>query len=628
MNIIEVIPISRAISIDTLSYFTSKDIPIGAIVDIPLRKKIVQGIVISIRSANDIKAEIKSAEYALKKIDKIKSNHFFGVGFINTAHEISRYYATSIGAVLDAMVPDSILKNTLKLKNNLEQANVEKKDKTISEKYVVQGDDEERFSTWKSLIRQEFARKKSLIFVLPTIEDSERFFELLEKGVPGYAFALHGKMTDKAIIETWNKINTETHSVVIVMTGGFLSIRRNDIETIVIERESSRAYKLPRRPYIDIRQFVIEFAAQNNLKLFCADNLLRIETLFKKDEGEYIEASPFKFRSLSSANDYLIDMKKDKDFKVISNELFQLISKSKNESESMIILATRRGLAPSTICGDCQYMVLCNTCSSPVVLHKNGDKSFFMCHRCGERRSSAEYCKICNSWKLVPLGIGIDLVIEKIREEFSDMEIFKIDFDSSRGIRNNAKNTVAKFRSKPGSILIGTEMMLQYLHDKIENSAVISLDSLLALPDFRIQEKILYNLIRIRALTTQNFLVQTRKTDEKVFEYGLKGNMSDFYKNSLEERRKFNYPPYTTLIKITLEGKKDAIVKEMEKVQAIIDPYEIDVFPAFTNTVKGNFVLHGVIKISNEKWPHDDLVDKIRQLPPNVIVKVDPETLL
>lgn len=628
MYIIEVIPISRAISIDTLSYFTSKDIPVGAIVDIPLRKKITQGIVVSSKNASDIKAEIKKAEFSLKKIDKIKANHFFSTEFIETAHDMARYHATSIGAILDSIVPDYILKNSLKLKNDLKSELEIKKTKVISEKYLVQGDDDERFSTWKSLIRQEFARKKSLIFVLPTIEDTENTFKLLEKGVPGYAFMLHGSLTEKVIIETWNKIHDENHPIVIVMTAPFLSICRNDIETIILERESSRAYKLPRRPFTDIRQFIITFAIKNNLKLFCADNLLRIETLFQKDEGEYIEASPFKFRSLSTANDFLIDMKNDKEFKIISNELSNLIENCKNKSESMILLATRRGLAPSTICGDCQYMVLCNTCSSPVVLHKNGDKSFFMCHRCGERRSSAEYCKICNSWKLIPLGIGIDLVVEKIKEKFDDIEIFKIDSDSSRAVKNSAKNVVAKFKSRPGNILIGTEMMLQYLHDKVENSAIISLDSLLALPDFRIQEKILYNLIRIRALTTKNFLVQTRKTDEKVFEYGLKGNMSEFYKNTLEERKRFNYPPYSTLIKITLEGKKDTIVKEMEKVQTILDPYEVDIFPAFTNTVRGNYVLHGVIKVAQGSWPDDSLIDKIRELPPNVMVKVDPETLL
>ncbi len=171
-------------------------------------------------------------------------------------------------------------------------------------------------------------------------------------------------------------------------------------------------------------------------------------------------------------------------------------------------------------------------------------------------------------------------------------------------------------------------MMLQYLHDKVDNSAIISLDSLFSLPDFRIQEKILYMLIHIRTLTTKRFIVQTRKFDEKVFEYGLKGNMSDFYREEINERKKFNYPPFSTLIKITLEGNKSDIVKEMEIAQNILDPYEVEVFPAFTQTVKGNHVLHGLMRIPQNKWPDSNLIDKIRSLSPSIMIKVDPETLL
>ncbi len=659
MYIIEVIPIAKSIGTDTLSYFTSKEIPQGAIVDIPLRKKIVQGIVVSVRSAEDIKSEIKNASFELKKLDKVKAKEFLSESFMNMAQEISDYYATSIGSVIKTLVPDYILKNVGKLKapkNNLsEQQKIDKINKTnetnkiekkvLQEKYIMQGDDDERFGAWKSLVRQEFAKKKSVLFIFPTIEDTEHAFELLEKGVPGYVFILNGSLTPKKIIETWNTIATEPHPVVVIATGGFFSIARPDIETIVVERESSKAYKIPRRPYLDIRHVAEVYAEKIGIKIFFADNFLKIETLYRESQGELVASSPFKFRSLSTATDVLIDMKVHKTtipgFIIFSEEVDRLIKKTKDESEHMIILATRRGLSPSTVCGDCQTIVVCNNCSAPVVLHKSGDsagtgnsahgaeKNFFMCHHCGERRSAAEYCKHCNSWKLGALGIGIDTVIEKMKEKFPDISIFKIDSDSTK--TRTAKSIVQKFKAKPGSILVGTEMMLQYIHDKVENSAIISLDSLFALPDFRIQEKILYMLIRMRAITTKIFIAQTRKIDEKVFEYGLKGNMSEFYKSTIEERKKFNYPPFSTLIKLTLEGKKDQIVKEMEEAQSILDPYEVEIFPAFTNTVRGNFVLHGLIRISNSngrKWPHNDLVDKLKSLSPAISVRVDPETLL
>ncbi len=635
MNIIEVIPISRGIGVNTLSYFTSMDISVGALVDVPLRNKKVHGIVISTKKALEMKSEIKNAPFSLKKIEKIKSIEFFSKAFMETVCYVANSYATSVGSVLAVLAPDYILKDSRKLKINSKSKNERSEIRTVKEKYAVQGDDEERYGTWKSLIRQEFAKKRSVFFLVPTIEDAIWAFELLLKGVEGYAFMLHGSLPSKKIIETWNKVMNEEHPVVIIATGSFLSIPRHDIETIIIERESNKTYKVQRKPFLDIRHVAETLAEKRNIKIFFADNFLRIETLWRENEGQIVQASPFKFRSLSTAKDTLVDMKiyksPSKSLKILSDEIEKLIILTKNESERMIILATRRGLAPSTICGDCQNIVICKKCSAPVILHKtadkNSEKSFFMCHRCGERRSTEEYCKICGSWKLGVVGIGIDLVVEKIKDKFPDITIFKIDSDTVL-TEKSAREIIDKFKDKPGSILIGTEMMLQYLHEKVENSAIISLDSLFALPDFRIQEKILYMLIRIRSLTTKHFVVQTRKPDEKVFEYGLKGNMSDFYRGAILERKKFNYPPFTILIKITLEGKKEKIINEMEEVQNILDPFEVEVFPAFTQTVKGNQVLHGLIRLDIKRWPDINLIEKIRSLSPAVIVKVDPETLL
>lgn len=631
MFIIEVIPISKGVRVDTLSYFSSKEINIGSIVKVPLRSKNINAIVIAIQKAEEIKSEIKNANFSLKKLDKVKSKEFFGKEFMEMVNELAIYNATSVGSVINSLAPDYLLKNINKLK--IEDSN--KRDKIKSnlnkEKYAVQGDDDERYGEWKSLIRQEFAKKKSILFINPTIEDAEHSFELLEKGIEGYAFLLHGSLDTKRIIETWNRIIEENHPIVIITTGAFLSIYRSDIETIILDKESSRSYKIQKRPYLDIRNAVEILANKIKAKTFFADNLLKVETLYRENQGEIIAGSPFKFRSLSTATDCLIDMKVKRNpnekFQILSREIQELISKSKNNSEQMIILATRRGISPSTICADCQTIVNCNKCSSPVVLHRNNERSFFMCHKCGDRRSAEEYCKSCNSWNLLTIVIGIDMVAEEIKNKFPDLHILKLDSDSVKS-HKIAKSIIQKFKSHPGSILIGTEMMLQYLHDKVDNSAIVSLDSLFNLPDFRIQERILYLLIRIRALTTKNYLVQTRKPEEKVFEYGLKGNMSDFYKHTIEERKNYKYPPFTKLIKITLEGKKDEIIREMEQAQNILDPYEVEVFPAFTHTIKGNFVLHGLLRINNGDWPKTGLIDKIKLLSPAITIKVDPETLL
>jgi primosomal protein N' len=643
MNIITVIPLTRSKvggETGTLSYFTASEVPIGAVVSVPLRSKSIHAVVTDTRPAEDIKAEVRSAPFEIRKLNKVKANAFFPTAFIESCKSLSEFYATNVGAIMKALVSEAIMENANKISPPLPlQASFVTGAPIPDETYAVQGDDADRFSTWRSLIRQEFARKRSIAFYAPSIEDAKQVYASLEKGIEGYIFLLHGSLTPKKLLAAWEAIFSTDHPVVIVSTGSFSVLPRGDIGTVVIERENSRGWLSQRAPYLDFRHAIEEFSRKSHRTVYLADSLLRAETLHRLEELDISEGSPMKWRSISTAKDALVNMRREKPpeealeekpaFRVLSPELEELIKLNQEESAHLFILSTRRGLSSITVCSDCETIVTCGQCSAPVVLHtsKESGSNFFLCHKCGERRAADEQCANCGGWRLTPLGIGIDKVNEEIAAKFPEANIFKIDSDTTK-TENAVNDVLAKFKAKPGSILLGTEMVLPYLSDKVDHAAVASLDSLFALPDFRIQERVMYLLVRLRNVASRSLLVQTRRPEEKVFEYGMKGNLSDFYHATLSERKQFEYPPFSVLIKITMEGKKPQIAKDMGELQAFINPHEIEVFPAFTATVKGASIIHGLVKLQPRQWPDHELVGKLRSLPPDVSVKVNPESLL
>jgi primosomal protein N' (replication factor Y) len=517
------------------------------------------------------------------------------------------------------------------------------KPKIKSRIFAIQGDDTDRMSSWRSLIRQEFASKRSIVIYVPTIEDCNRIFSAMEKGIEGYIFSLNSDLTSKKLISIWKTIAEIDHPIVVVATGSFPLLPRADVNTVIIEKENGRGWISQKAPYLDMRHAIETIAKHNKQMIYLADSILRLETLNAVENETIEEGSPFKWRSVSLARDSLIDMRPPKDsvkvsiatekkeprFKIISNELESLIKTLGEENTQLFIFANRRGLSPVTVCDDCGNIVMCKQCKATVVLHTSEEtgKNFFMCHICGDRRSAEEDCLTCGSWRLTPLGIGIDRVYEEIRSCFKDVEIIKIDSDTTKTDKE-VREAIEKFKSKPGSILLGTELAIQNFGDKVDHVAIVSLDSLFSLPDFRIQEKIMYTLVRLRAQATRSILVQTRKAEQKVFEYGLKGNLSDFYRTAVDERKQFDYPPFSTLVKITIEGKKDEIANTMADVAKFLEPHDIDIFPAFTATVRGKSIIHGLLKIATHAWPDPDLSKKLRSLPPNVMVKVNPESLL
>lgn len=634
MKLLEVIPVSRGIFTETLTYFTSGEVSVGSIVKVPVRKKTIPAIVLSFQEVSEAKSSIKNSSYPIRKIKEIKSFELISPQFIEASKEMADYLASSTGSVINSVIPKNILLNADKLKKEI------KTTPTIHpnrhEKFLLQTENEERYANYRSFIREEFAKGFSVFFCLPTIQDIKKTFNVLSKGIEQYVFVLHSGLSKKEIFDNWLKILKEPHPVLIIATGSFLSIPRTDIGTIIVEKENSSAYKYQARPYFDVRKFSEILSDKMKIKLIFGDLLLRTETIWRHGQGDFVELFPLKFRSLSTADQKIIDMKKSRSevetapFRIISDELKNLVKSTQENNDSMFIFVARRGLSPTTLCNDCGTIVLCSFCKAPTVLHssnKSNKENFFLCHRCGERRSALEKCSNCDSWNLTPLGIGMEKVSEELSQEFINLKIFRLDSDNAP-THKIARQIISKFYESPGSILIGTEMALVYLDEKITNSAVVSVDSFFSLPDFRINEKVLNILLKIRSATAKNFIIQTRDTSQKVIDYATKGNLAEFYRNEISSRESFEYPPFSILIKITISGEKNKVAEEMEKLEKYLEPHHFAIFPAFTPYAKGKYNMHGLLKIPKGDWVEITLLNKLKNLPSHFNINVDPESLL
>jgi len=251
MKLLKVFPITKGLNKENLSYFTGADIGIGSIVKVPLRKKKVSAIVVSSEDITEAKEEIKKASFATKKIEKIKSATLLSPDFMTAVQESALFFATTAGNILNSVIPKNIIENADKVKIIPRERAINR----TPEKLVIQSNDEERYATYKSLIREEFAKGFSVFFCLPTIQDIKKAHEKLAKGIEQYTFVLHSSMSKKEQIDLWSKASNESHPVLIISTGSFLGIARNDIGTIIVDKENSRSYKNQIKPFVDFRIF-------------------------------------------------------------------------------------------------------------------------------------------------------------------------------------------------------------------------------------------------------------------------------------------------------------------------------------------------------------------------------------
>lgn len=634
MYLLRVIPIKKGIPKDILCYFTSKNYDKGSIIDIPIRKGKSPALVLDSEILETGKAEVKSLPFALRKLGETTSSMLLSPTFIEAIQEISDYHACQIGSALDATTPKALFteRESLLTKSDLRKS---PSPSSTGKILAFQADDEARLAHYKSLIRESFAYKRSILIIVPTIKEGENLFNHLRKGISDHAFLLHGGVAKSQFIKAWNEIACGTHPLLVVATPIFFALPR-EWHTVIIERESSRHYKMVSRPFIDMRNLAEVFCRKAGSLCILSDNLLRIETLHRLEKFEIEGLSQTKWRSLTSGEIELVDMrsynKEKKDFRLLSNELQSLIMRTKSESSHIFLYTARRGLSPQTVCKDCGTTVICNRCKAPVVLHSLMHKDrkeirYFLCHRCGEKRDALEVCRHCRSWNLIPLGIGTEGVHEYLQTNFPDIPVFRIDSDTAT-TEKQINSLVESFYNTPGAIALGTDRALLSLHEKVEYAAVVSLDGLFALPDFRIHEKIFHTILHLRQLVNHSLLIQTREADNPIWEEAVKGNLELFYKRELKERELLKYPPWHTLIKITYSGHPESVRREMQNLKHYLSPYEASIFPAFIENADGKFSMHALLRVEKGKWPQVDLLQKLRSLPPTYSVNVDPENLL
>ena len=637
MHIITVAPIKRGIPIDELSYFTKDALPKGALVTVPLRGKSTPALVIRSIPAQDRKAEIKQAEFSLKKLERVHATHFFSPAFIETCERTAEYFAASTGAIIQA-----VFSNVLMVSRKITMPPYpEQRAPRIREQFIFQAEEPERLATYKSHIREVFARGASCFFILPSVQDIEHTYESLEKGIREYTFIIHGGLSKKTLEERWKNIVQMPHPVLIIGTPLFLAIPRHDIESIILDRESSNAYTQQGRPFIDLRFFVEQFAKAMNADLVFGDLFLRTETLFRKEQGEFEALARPRSRLTSLATQEIIDMRASGEqpatgrVAICSATLVDRIKEVRAKGSHCFILGVRRGHAPMTVCGDCGTVVACERCSAPLVLHKkSGGKNLdgqphhlFLCHRCGYEHDADVTCRHCGGWRLVPLGIGTTQAEDVIKKRFPNSALFRIDRDSIKS-HKEAQALVREFYQTPGSILIGTEMAIPYLTEPLAVAAVLSVNSLLTIPDFRMGEKVFRLLLALREKAQEHFLIQTRDPDMPLFALATTGNIGEFLRTELDARHRLGYPPYSTLIKFTHEGKKSEGTVVMKELEKIFGAYHPVTFPSFIARVKGKYRMNALLKIPKGGWPNKELSTLIRALPPEVEVRINPESVI
>lgn len=652
MQIITVAPIVRGALQGALTYFSKEPIETGMAVVVPIRKREVPAIVLLSRNASDSKSALRSSDYAIRKITRTKPRRIWSQAFLKAVGETANFSAQKFGETLLALTPKAIL--DAHIESRLSEPKILKTEGYFKIN-AIQDNSQVRSEAYQRLVRESFVRHESVFICVPTEEDVLRVAGEIGRGLSEYTFAFHSNVTKKRILERWTNATEEKHAILVVGTAQYLGLPRN-FKTIVLDEEHSHAWKMFMRPHIDLRVFVEKYARECGSTLVIGAPILRAETHARIADGTIGEFGRIALHAREEIKTILVDPRQEerslkeamgkRTMVLLGKELIELVNNALTRNEHVFLLAARKGLAPITTCGDCGTLVRCPECDTPLVIHKKesvrghvgadtaehdfAKSQLFVCHSCGFMRvpedNVHETCPACGGWKLQGVGIGIDRIDDEIKALFPRAPRFVLDGNKAK-TRTQAKKIIDQWEKTAGGILIATPMALPLIQT-VKNTAIVSIDSLFAIPDIRMSERIFALLLALREKTTGTLLVQTRADDTKIFWQALEGDLMQFTENELSIRKTFSYPPYGTIIKITLRGKRTDIKDEMDRLKAFLESYAPIVSGAMAREPKNIFRMYMILKLAEDNWPNNDLLAKLNVLPSQFTVEVNPDNLI
>lgn len=618
MKLVEVAPISEKVAKESLTYFSSKDVQIGDIVTIEVRKKQYEALVINIENARDLKSDIKKASFGFKKILSVSGQAPLYTEFFLACAKTKEFFVGNLGQIISALIPKVIKENySLLVKPN--KRIVSSKSNT----YALAKPLPERIEFYKKYISEKFKENTSVQIILPTIEEAKEFFELLKSDITNiFLFSSETKKT----VEKYNAIVSAENSVLIISTPAYLCIPRHDLGSIIIEHESSSSYRAIKRPYFDVRIFARFLAEKLKINLIYASTHLSVETMYEVEEKNIQEILPINFDFKDTAKSRVIDMKEKTNLSksyVFAKDSIELIRRGLEKKQHTFAFTLRKGLATSIICHDCKEPVTDD--GAPVTLFLSGETGERVIRNAWTRKVLDQHmrCKNCESYNFDSLGIGTDTVYEETKKLFPKAHVFKIDSESTK-TKKQVKETIKKFYATPGAILIGTELVIPYLREKIENSILVSFDSLLNIPSYQIYERMLRLLSSIIEKTSIYFFIQSRTLENPLLQAVKEKNLTTFYSEDLRMRKAFGWPPYSVVIKITNTGSE----AEAIKIKTLFTEKLSDYKPTFRAIKKGRSIESVVlIKIKKDTWVDHKLSSLLSSLPPSFSIRLNPERL-
>ena len=420
------------------------------------------------------------------------------------------------------------------------------------------------------LILNALQDHKQVLFLLPEIALTVQIMERLQRVFGSRLGIYHSKYSDAERVEIWKKqVSACPYDIIIGARSAALLPFKN-LGLVIIDEEHETSYKQQDpAPRYHARSAAIMLASMYGAKTLLGSATPCMETYTNAKNGKfgYVRLDK-RYKDIALPKIEVVDVKDMARRKMMkgpfSPRLLEAIQESLDNNKQVILFQNRRGFVPIVECQDCGWIPKCEHCDVSLTMHKN--TNLLTCHYCGYTYAIPKVCPKCGGIHLRGRGFGTEKIEDQIMELFPEAKVARMDLDTTR-TKNAYARIIEDFAYGKTNMLIGTQMITKGLDfDRVQLVGILDADSMLNYPDFRAYEHSYMMLQQVSGRAGRKgkqglVILQTKSADLPVIEQVAANDSKTFYEDLDEERRLFNYPPYTRLIYVYLKHQQDNVVE-------------------------------------------------------------------
>ena len=420
------------------------------------------------------------------------------------------------------------------------------------------------------LIQKAINEHKQVLYLLPEIALTVQITERL-KAVFGNRLGIyHSKYSDAERVEIWKKqLSSNPYDVILgARSAVFLPFHRLGLVIIDEEHEQSFKQQDPAPRYHARSAAIVLAQMYAGAKTLLGTATPSMESYYNAKQGKYglVELSR-RYKDIQLPSIEVVDMKDLYRRKMVSGpfspRLLSAVRGALERGEQAILFQNRRGFAPMIECRQCGWVPKCPNCDISLTYHKS--MNYLSCHYCGYTMKVPEVCPCCESKDIRGRGYGTEKIEDEIRSIFPEARIARMDLDTTH-TRNAYERLISDFSTGKNNLLIGTQMVTKGLDfGKVSVVGILNADSMLNYPDFRAYEQAFMMMSQVSGRAGRKgkrgeVILQTKTPDLPVIQYVVHNDYPTFFKELLDERREFHYPPFYHLVYVYLKHRDENIV--------------------------------------------------------------------